>query len=436
MIKRLAIIASITGAGHITTLFSLKFIAKHINTSTLAFVGEVDSLSLLIVSVVAFGLQLSATRELAILKDWKNEYYETQSARFSLSLILILFGFTGFFVTKHYLFFIAPIIALNADYALYGRGKPVAGAFVAFLRILIPSMTLIFSAIYFQEQLVLFYCLSIVAAYLTAGLIVSKVLKVNYFVAPKIKSLFKYLHNIRIGIASLALFFVGIGIINVLAYFNSNETIAVAYIALKLYLIFKGVRRVIVQSFFKELQDSNIALKVDFFAIVAGVAFLATVTVFPKALIELLFDEKYSSYTKTFLILGIAGFLSSFTTSSGTRLLLQKKDNVYSFNLILAATITIFFGIFFSVYIDDQPYLIALAILLGETTISVLNILALKEQNFFMSRIKTTLHVLVLGGVFFICKHYYSETIPSFFLALVFFAIGTLLYVRKINFFK
>ena len=44
MIKRLAIIASITGAGHITTLFSLKFIAKHINTSTLAFVGEVDSL--------------------------------------------------------------------------------------------------------------------------------------------------------------------------------------------------------------------------------------------------------------------------------------------------------------------------------------------------------------------------------------------------------
>lgn len=434
MIKRLAIIASITGAGHITTLFSLKFIAKHINTSTLAFVGEVDSLSLLIVSVVAFGLQLSATRELAILKDWKNEYYETQSARFSLSLILILFGFTGFFVTKHYLFFIAPIIALNADYALYGRGKPVAGAFVAFLRILIPSMTLIFSAIYFQEQLVLFYCLSIVAAYLTAGLIVSKVLKVNYFVAPKIKSLFKYLHNIRIGIASLALFFVGIGIINVLAYFNSNETIAVAYIALKLYLIFKGVRRVIVQSFFKELQDSNIALKVDFFAIVAGVAFLATVTVFPTALIELLFDEKYSSYTKTFLILGIAGFLSSFTTSSGTRLLLQKKDKAYSFNLIFAAVITIVSGVLFWLFIGDQPYLIALAVLLGEIIISILNVLALKEQNFFIKRMKIVFPILVLAIIFIICRYFFNETITSFLIALFLFGTSVFLYIiKKIN---
>ena len=434
MIKRLAIIASITGAGHITTLFSLKFIAKHINTSTLAFVGEVDSLSLLIVSVVAFGLQLSATRELAILKDWKNEYYETQSARFSLSLILILFGFTGFFVTKHYLFFIAPIIALNADYALYGRGKPVAGAFVAFLRILIPSMTLIFSAIYFQEQLVLFYCLSIVAAYLTAGLIVSKVLKVNYFVAPKIKSLFKYLHNIRIGIASLALFFVGIGIINVLAYFNSNETIAVAYIALKLYLIFKGVRRVIVKSFFKELQDSNIALKVDFFAIVAGVAFLATVTVFPTALIELLFDEKYSSYTKTFLILGIAGFLSSFTTSSGTRLLLQKKDKAYSFNLIFAAVITIVSGVLFWLFIGDQPYLIALAVLLGEIIISILNVLALKEQNFFIKRMKIVFPILVLAIIFIICRYFFNETITSFLIALFLFGTSVFLYIiKKIN---
>ena len=66
---------------------------------------------------------------------------------------------------------------------------------------------------------------------------VSRVLSVKYFVVPRAKHLLKYIHNLRIGVASFALFFVGIGVINVLSYFNSIETIAVAYMALKLYLI-------------------------------------------------------------------------------------------------------------------------------------------------------------------------------------------------------
>jgi O-antigen/teichoic acid export membrane protein len=434
MIKRLLTIALLTGAGHITTLLSLKFIAKHVSNNTIASIGEMDSLSLLIVSVVAFGIQLSTTRELAILDDWKSEYYSTQSARFSLSLILMVLGFTGFFITKNYLFFIAPIIALNADYALYGRGKPIAGACVAFLRILIPSITLIVFSVYNSEYIVLYYSISIVVAYLFAGVMVSRVLSVKYFVVPRAKHLLKYIHNLRIGVASFALFFVGIGVINVLSYFNSIETIAVAYMALKLYLIFKGVRRIIIQSFFKELQDAKVSVKVDLFAIIAGIVFLATVVFYPKVLITLLFDEKYSIYTTTFTILGVAGFLSSFTTSSGTRLLLQKKDKAYSFNLILAAIITIASGVLFWLFIGDQPYLIASAVLLGEITISVLNVLALKEQHFFIKRIKIVFPILVLATIFIICKYSFSETMVSYVIALFLFGTTVFLYItKKIN---
>jgi len=436
MIKRLITIALLTGAGHITTLLSLKFIAKSVGTSTIAFIGEIDSLSLLIISVVAFGLQLSTTRELAILEDWKNEYYTTQSARFSLSLLLMLFGFTGFYVTKNYLFFIAPIIALNADYALYGRGKPIAGAFVAFLRILIPSITLIFFSTYFRELLGLFYSLSIVVAYLLAGVLVSKILKVKYFVAPKAKNLFKYIHNLRIGVASFALFFVGIGIINVLSYFNNSETIAIAYMALKLYLIFKGVRRIIVQSFFKELQNEIVSIKVDLFAIIAGVVFLATVVFYPKVLITLLFDEKYSIYTTTFTILGIAGFLSSFTTSSGTRLLLQKKDSAYSFNLILAAIVTIVSGVLFGTFIGDEPYLIAISVLLGEISISMLNIYALKEKKFLVNRLKFVFPLILTASIFVVCRYSFNQTILSFLTALVLFGIIAVYYLKIIKFLK
>ena len=150
MIKRLTIIAILTGIGHLTTLLSLKFIAVYINNDTIALIGELDSLSLLIVSIVAFGLQLSATREIAIAEDWKKEYITTQSARLTLSLGLFLLGFTGFVLSKNYLFFMAPIIALNADYALYGRGKPITGAFVALTRILTPSIALVIGSLFFN----------------------------------------------------------------------------------------------------------------------------------------------------------------------------------------------------------------------------------------------------------------------------------------------
>lgn len=431
MIKRLSIITLIIGAAHITTVVSLKILSKNANNNIIASIGELDSLNLLIVSIIAFGLQLSTTRELAILDNWKSRYYSTQSARLSLSLILLLFSLTGFYVTKNYLFCMAPIIALNADYALYGLGKPVAAAIVAFIRTLIPSITIIIFSFYSTSHLILTYTISLFVAYLIAGVCVSRLLKVSYFVMPRFKQLVDYVNSLKIGIASFALFFVGIGIINILSYFNDNETIAVAYIALKVYMIFKGIRRIIVQSFFKELQDSNIALKVDLFASVAGVAFLATVTFFPTVLIELLFDEKYSSYTKTFLILGIAGFLSSFTTSSGTSMLLQKKDKEYSRNLIIAAIVAIVSGILFYYLIDDEPHLIALAVLLGEITISLLNVISLKQELYIISRAEQIAPVISMSLVFGLGYYIFSNPLVGMVFSV--FLFGTLVFIYIIK---
>lgn len=431
MIKRLAIIALVTGIGHLTTLFSLKYIAKFIDEETIAFIGEIDSLTLLMVSIIAFGLQLSSTRNIAIQANWKEELYETQSARLTLAIILMVFAVLGFMYTKNYMFLIAPVISLNADYALYGRGKPIQGAFIAFVRIMIPSIVLIIASLFFREQIALLFSISLLVTYFIAGILVSMVLKIPYLVTPKFKNLKKYIENFTIGIASFALFFVGIGIINIMSYFYTSEAIAVVYIALKLYMIFKGVRRIITQSFFKELRALEVALKVDFLAVVAGLVFLLSIVVYPEILISLLFEPKYLAYTTTFAILGIAGFISSFTTSSGTRLLLKKQDSAYSRNLIVAALIAIVSGVVFWFVFGNEPYLIAISVLLGEISISLLNVRSLKEKGYILKRIKLTGIPIFLALIFLLLEFTMGQNLGSFSVSVISFGILTLLYFLK-----
>ena len=431
MIKRLVIIAFVTGAGHLANLFSLKYITKLIDKTTIAFIGEIDALTLLIVSIIAFGLQLSSTRNIAIQDNWKQELYETQSARLTLGLILTIFGVSGFLFTKNYMFFIAPVISLNADYALYGRGKPIAGAVVAFVRIMIPSLVLIMASIYFKKQIALLFSLSILVSYILVGILVSSVLKTPYFVTPGLKNLKKYIDNFTIGIASFALFFVGIGIINIMSYFYTNEAIAIIYIALKLYMIFKGVRRIITQSFFKELQAVDMALKVDFLAIVAGLVFLLSIVVYPQVLISLLFEEKYIAYTTTFIILGIAGFISSFTTSAGTRLLLKKQDSAFSRNLIIAAIIAIISGMFLCIVFGSKPYLIAFSVLLGEITISFLNIRSLDEKRYILKRVKETAVLIIPSLIFISLAYILGQKLYVFAIALATLGAWVLISSRK-----
>jgi len=431
--KRLFWVAALTGTGHLANLISLKFISNYSSQSVIAFIGELDSLALLIVSITAFGLQLSSTREIAIRdNDWQKVYYSAQSARLTMGILLMILGLSGFLYTKNYMFFIAPIIALNADYALYGRGKPISGAIVAFIRITIPSITVILSSVYFIELLPLLFSISILLAYFTAGFIVSKILNVNYLVKPKFKSLLEYVKNIKIGLANLAYFFVGIGILNILSYINSEETVSIAYMALKLYMIFIGVRRIIVQSFFKEIKELKESLKVDYLSMVAGTMFLSLFLFYPKTTISLLFDDSYTEYSLTFVILGVAGFISSITSSSGARLLLQNKDKQFSANFIVAAIVTICSGVCFSFFIADTPSLVVLACLLGEITISILNISSLNEKNFLMDRFKIIYPVILMALVFYAIKLGFNENIWNFMGSMSLFCLFSIIYSVRV----
>ncbi len=417
MIKKLFFVASLTGLGHVATLVTIRILSEKLPNTVFAYLGELDALIIFLTSIIAFGLQLSTTRELALLDDdWKGELYDTQQARLTFSLFLLLLSITGFYYSKNILFLLSPLIALNADYALYGRGKPITGAFFAFLRLSIPALFLIIGSLFFLESIIPIYFISLVLSYLLTGVLISRNLDVAYFVVPDIKSLKKYFNNFGLGIASVAFIFLGVGLVNIVSYFYNNDTIAIVYVGLKLYVIFKGVRRIIVQSFFKDLRDELIALKVDFIAIVAGLSFLLCLSLYADLILPFLVDKQYLVYPELFMVLGLTGFLSSFTTSAGTRLLLKKQDNNYIRNIIIASWITIASTIVVFYLFGNKPHFIIISILLGELYLSVANVISLRENTFIKDRILKSLPIMLFAGSLFLIDYF---LISNYFIFLV-----------------
>ncbi|PVW15140.1 hypothetical protein [Marixanthomonas spongiae] len=410
MIKRLAIVGLFTGVAHLSNIFILKYLSTNISNDTISVIGEIDSLIILIVSIVSFGIQLSATRKIALMDDWKKEYYDTQSARLTLCLFLIIFSLSGFIVTKNILFLFSPIFALNGDYALYGRGKPELGAFVSLIRVIVPATTLFIVSIYWREQLIIIYVVSIIISYIIAGIIVSRSLKVSYFIKPNLKNLKKYWLHLGLGIASVLFLFIGISLVNVISFFYVSSTIAIIYIILKFYMIFKGVRQIIVQSFYKDLTKVAVALKVDQMATIGGLILFVSLAFFLDVITPVFFSEDFSSYQNTFFIIGLAGFVSSFTTSTGARLLLDDKDREYSRNIILAAGSTILASIVFYYTFGNQLYLIALSILFGEFLLSFLNVVAISEKKFLLNRFKSISSFLLISALFIVINSFIESS--------------------------
>ncbi|GHC44463.1 hypothetical protein [Ulvibacter litoralis] len=431
MIKRLLIVGAFTGIGHLTNILILKYLSINIPKETISIIGEIDSLVILIVSIISFGLQLSATRKIAILDDWKEEYYSTQSARFTLSLFLIVVGLSGFLITKNVLFLFSPIFGLNGDYALYARGKPKLGAFVSMLRVIIPAMALFLASIYWNEYLVTIYGLTILGAYILAGLIVSSSLQVDYFVKPNVKNLKKYWIHLGLGIASVLFLFIGISLINIVSLIYTTSIVAIIYLILKFYMIFKGIRQIIVQSFYKELIEEKIAFKVDQIASITGLVFFISLGFFLNVMAPVFFSEEFINYHSTFFLIGLAGFVSSFTTSTGARLLLLSKDKEYTRNIILAAGITIISSIVFYYVFGNKLSLIALSILIGELVLSGLNTFSVKENNFLIKRIKAILPFVLISLLFLLINYLYEESMITYITFLITIGASVIFFSKK-----
>lgn len=342
MIKRISTIAILTGAGQLLSILALKYISQHGTAEELKSMGEADSLIQFVISLIAAGLQSVAMRNIALSTDWKPEYLETQSARLSFGILVAVASSLALIKGNYGLFLIAPLLALSGDYALYGLGHPVAGAAVAFLRVALPYSLVIVAARYWPGALVEVYVGAVVVIYIITNLFISWYLRTPYFVRPRFRKLLLYLNSLPLGIVNLAIYFLGLGLLLIIPYFyHSNHVIAVAFVGLKVYVIYKGVLRIVHQAFLKDMIKDSVQLQVDQLSILLGISFAGSALIFPASFTNLLFGSKYSGDTLFFQLMALAALIYSLFLSMATSILLQRKDKQYATISGIAVVVTV-----------------------------------------------------------------------------------------------
>jgi O-antigen/teichoic acid export membrane protein len=370
MLKKIALIALFTGTGQIFAILVLKLLSKHVAPEQLKAIGQIDSLVFFMTNFIALGLQSVAIRNLALTDSWQKEYCSTQKARITLGLFLACLSIL-FIVDKYYLLFLlAPVLAMSGDYALYGRGFPVFGSFIAFARTFIPFLLLVFMVFFQPGSVSWSYALGLSIVYLVTNFLISKYLGTPYFFYPQLSSLRLYVSSIGIGLVTISLYFIGQGLVLIIPYFYSAVITSVAFVGLKLYMMYKGLLRILHQAFVKEMIREDVCLKVDQLSILAGLMFAGSVALFPKTFISLFFGQKYITERNFFLLLAAGGLIYSLFLSMSTRSLLQRKDKVYARITVMAALLAVLVLIVSSFW-GQSTTNVALSICAGEILWSI-----------------------------------------------------------------
>lgn len=143
------------------------------------------------------------------------------------------------------------------------------------------------------------------------------------------------------------------------------------------------------------------------------------------------FSNDFTNYAPTFVIIGVAGFISSFTTSTGARLLLVNRDKEYARNIIISAGITIFLSIILYYILGNELYLIALSILFGELLLSILNIVSIHEKEFVVKRLKAIIPFAIVALLFIAINFIFDESIYIYITFLI--VLGTIVILNSRN---
>lgn len=414
MLKRIAIIAFFTGSGQLLSLFVLKYISRHSNLAQLKSIAEIDSLVFFIMNIIALGLQSAAMRNLAQSGNWREEYYDTQSARVTLGLLLMA-GAALYFINPYYIIFLlSPVLAWSGDYALYGRGHPIAGSMIAFVRLALPFSAVLLAALYYPDLLGWVYAISLAVIYFVTNAYISYFLGTSYIFKPSFKKLRLYIHSLPLGIVALSLYFLGLGLILILPYFyNQDAIITVAFLGLKFYIIFKGVLRIIHQAFLKEMTSGAICLKVDQLSILAGGLLLASTLIFPGSFITLFFGKQYVDEKLFFMLLGADALIYSLFLSFATRAMLQKIDKQYTIITVIAAAITIVCVMVLSAF-TQSVINIAVSLALGEITWAIGLIWLTGSRREVMDRLVFTASLLPLVLIPLAFRYWQGDTLAAY----------------------
>jgi len=435
MIKKILFVAFFTGFSQIISLVSVGFL-KTLDQSLVYDIGNFESLIAIFTAIISLGLQVVTVRDIALTDKWQQILINSQRDRLTFSfLVLVGFLTVDFFFKRLELetllfYAVIPLIALNSDYSFYGKGEPKRGAFLSFLRVGILSVFIIVSVIFKNPYIKITYIITTLLIYCLVGWLSSYYNKQTYFVKPKIDFYKSYLKSLSVGLASFALVFFGLGIISFASYFYTEEATANAYLLLKIYVFYIGVKRLLVQILFKELKDGTLAKIVDQLGIIIAFALIIILFYYPEFSIKF-FTKNYQKSVENLIYLLPAIFFTSISFTSSLQLLLQNKDKIYSFGFILGAVLVLIL-VFILSYVDNgNEASIYLAISVGECLVIIIHGWGIDRFKFFQIR---GLYALSAGMLLFGLNYFImmlNSNILSFIVFLVLVTIIGMVVFQK-----
>jgi hypothetical protein len=253
-------------------------------------------------------------------------------------------------------------------------------------------------------------------------MLISKYLNVPIYASPRWKNLKLYIHTLSLGLVSLGLYFIGMGVILITPYFYSNTIVATAFVGLKFYVIFKGVLRIIQQAFLKEMVRDDIGFKVDQLSSLLGLTFAAFIICFPGTFISLFFGNKYIPDKTYFILLGISALVYSLFSSFTTRAMLEKKDNHYAISTLSAAVFTLVVCVVLS-FIWHDSYSIGISILAGELFFATAMLILMNRKTYLTERMRFFLKSLLFAIIPVGATLLFSDKLTPFLVSLSIYSI-------------
>lgn len=412
---------AITGAGYLFATFSLKYISSHCAPEQMSALASIDAYFQLIVNIISMGLQASAIRHIATSSDWKKEYERTQIARITMGLLILLPICISFSKPDFSVFILAPLVASSGDYALYARGYPIYGSWIAFFRTSIPficSLAFVASA---SNTLTLPYLIGLLLTYVITNFSISISLGVKSFFAPKLRSLKLYLQTLSLSVINLSFYFLGLGLLIPATYLYNSENISIAFIALKFYVIYKGVLRIIHQAFVKDMINNETCLKIDQLSFLFGIVFLGSILFFPVSFITLFFGEQFVVHKNFFIIISMAAVSYSLFLSMATKAVLDKKETTLT-KLSLSSSLITLLLLFLLPIFNYKDLGIAFSLLSGELILSFGLALLFLERHEIFERIRHYGTSTIFIVIFAAGKIFFHDNFSSYFISLTIFA--------------
>lgn len=368
MIKKFSLIIIFSLVAQLLSVFSISYIIrKGATDSFIEVIALLDSSFTIITSILAFGILQIATREIVINKEWKIIVVETQNSRMTFAIIISIIGIVLFFFTKDNIFLTlltSPLIAHNVNYVLYAKGKSLYATAASITRIILLSIVLIICGYFLNFSIVQYFIFFIFSLFIFSSLS-------NYFLGLNLSYKFTsdfykpYLKSFKIGITDLAIVFLETGILFFAAFFYRENFISLTFLILKIYVLIKGLQRLVFQAFYNELANP---VKVELFnKIIFTIGFVFFIISFnySNEFLQFLFSKNDENLVLNFKILGITLLIGSVLFASIARTLVLKKDREYTISFILSLIVSFMVMVLFS-FSNYESIGISLSLLIGE----------------------------------------------------------------------